>query len=102
MFREQVGLAPKAVARILRFEGLCRRLGADPARWADIASECGYHDQAHLNGDFRQLPVPRQQTFWSVGSPVAAWSETSSHFSKTGALRARSFPLQALNRGESR
>jgi AraC-like DNA-binding protein len=54
-FREQVGLPPKTVARLLRFERVRRLVAAQPARWADIAYECGYADQSHLNRDFRDL-----------------------------------------------
>ena len=54
-FREQVGLAPKTVARLIRFVAVRRRIERAPARWADIAYECGYADQPHLNRDFREL-----------------------------------------------
>lgn len=54
-FREQVGRPPKTVARLLRFERVQRLLAADPLSWADIAYECGYCDQSHLNRDFREL-----------------------------------------------
>jgi AraC-like DNA-binding protein len=54
-FREQVGQPPKAVARLLRFKRVLRLLDAEPRRWADIAFECGYCDQSHLNRDFRDL-----------------------------------------------
>ena len=54
-FREQVGLPPKTVARLLRFRHLCRRLDADPLRWAEIAYDCGYTDQSHLIREFRRL-----------------------------------------------
>lgn len=54
-FRAQVGLPPKTFARLLRFE-LARRLMTErPARWADLAAECGYADQSHLNREFREL-----------------------------------------------
>jgi AraC-like DNA-binding protein len=55
-FREQIGLPPKTIGRVLRFErvaGLLRE--RDDPRLAEIAWECGYYDQAHLNRDFRQL-----------------------------------------------
>lgn len=54
-FRRQVGLPPKTVARLLRFHGVRTRIAAAPARWADIALEAGYADQAHLNREFREL-----------------------------------------------
>ena len=54
-FREQVGLPPKSVARLIRFGAVRRRIERTPSRWADIAHECGYADQSHLNRDFREL-----------------------------------------------
>jgi AraC-like DNA-binding protein len=55
-FREQVGLPPKTVARILRFEELLRRLpAAGRGRTAAVAAACGYYDQAHMNRDFREF-----------------------------------------------
>ncbi|HEX6360738.1 helix-turn-helix domain-containing protein [Actinophytocola sp.] len=53
-FHAQVGLPPKTVARIMRFEELLRRLtGAQ--RFAEVAAACGYYDQAHMNRDFREF-----------------------------------------------
>lgn len=55
-FREQVGLPPKTVARILRFNRAASALdGAEARRWTQIALECGYYDQAHLIRDFREF-----------------------------------------------
>lgn len=55
-FREQVGLSPKLVGRIMRFNRVVSLLKLDAgARWSRIAHECGYHDQSHLNHDFRQF-----------------------------------------------
>jgi len=53
-FRADVGLPPKAVARILRFERVTELLRASSGpSLADAAFDCGYADQAHLNRDFR-------------------------------------------------
>ena len=54
-FREQVGLPPKAVARVVRFDRAVELLGRNGADLADVAFECGYYDQAHLNRDFREF-----------------------------------------------
>src|SRR5919198_1631691 len=55
-FRQQVGLRPKTAARLVRFEGVWRRLDQRrPLDWATIAAEAGYADQAHLVRDFRQF-----------------------------------------------
>jgi AraC-like DNA-binding protein len=55
-FREQVGLPPKTIGRVLRFERVSRLLRETPVpRLAEVAFECGYYDQAHLNRDFREF-----------------------------------------------
>jgi AraC-like DNA-binding protein len=55
-FREQIGLPPKTIGRVLRFERVSRLLRQTPApRLAEIALDCGYYDQAHLNRDFREF-----------------------------------------------
>jgi AraC-like DNA-binding protein len=54
-FREQVGMAPKGVARVLRFDRAAHTLRSSGRELADVAYECGYFDQAHMNRDFREL-----------------------------------------------
>jgi AraC-like DNA-binding protein len=51
-FRAEVGMAPKALARLLRFERAVERLRGGE-ELAMIALGCGYYDQAHFNRDFR-------------------------------------------------
>jgi AraC-like DNA-binding protein len=54
LFREQVGFPPKVWARLQRFQGAVRQLRAGvDVRWADIAQQCGFYDQAHLANEFR-------------------------------------------------
>jgi len=56
LFRRDVGIAPKLLARIVRFDGLIQRIRAGAAgTWADLALEFGYYDQAHLVRDVRQF-----------------------------------------------
>lgn len=63
-FGVEIGVSPKAAAKIGRFDRARRRLQAAPDAWrlADLAAECGYYDQAHLARDFRDLAgaSPRQ------------------------------------------
>ena len=55
-FREQVGVAPKTFARLVRFDRAVASVRSPSGRsLAEIAFECGYFDQAHMNRDFRQL-----------------------------------------------
>ncbi|MEX2272439.1 MAG: helix-turn-helix transcriptional regulator [Vicinamibacterales bacterium] len=56
-FLQQVGLTPKRLARIARFQHALHLLdhpGRAP-RGADAAAECGYADQAHFVRDFKSL-----------------------------------------------
>lgn len=56
-FHRQVGVPPRTVARVARFNTLLRRLDLAPAPvgWGDLVATCGYYDQAHLDRDFRQF-----------------------------------------------
>jgi AraC-like DNA-binding protein len=79
-FRACVGFPPKTIARLMRFnravrsfDRIVRTTADEPAGtpyieacdrenelagavpWADIASDCGYFDQAHFIRDFREF-----------------------------------------------
>jgi AraC-like DNA-binding protein len=52
-FREHTGLPPKVFARILRFQRAAALMARpDGPSLCEIALDCGYYDQAHLNRDF--------------------------------------------------
>ena len=54
LFLRQVGLSPKALARVHRFRGAMVLLqGAGQVPWAELAAHCGYYDQSHLANEFR-------------------------------------------------
>lgn len=56
-FRQEVGLAPKATARLVRFD-LAKRMLSNSRRrvgLATVAAEAGYADQAHFTREFRDL-----------------------------------------------
>ena len=53
LFREQVGLTPKAYARVVRFMAAAARLTEDPlVPLADVSSDGGYFDQSHMIREF--------------------------------------------------
>lgn len=59
-FREQVGMPPKTVARILRFQRAISLSNASARpSWAEIAAVCGYSDQSHLIRDFKAFAGSR-------------------------------------------
>jgi len=54
VFREEVGLSPKAWCRVRRFQRAVQQLhsGRD-VPWAQVALDCGYYDQSHFANEFR-------------------------------------------------
>jgi len=53
-FLEQIGLSPKTLARLVRFEHAIDRVRARRAlTLAEVAADAGFFDQAHFNRDFR-------------------------------------------------
>ncbi len=55
-FLEQVGVAPKLYARIVRFNAaLDRKLACPDRTWTEIAHELNYYDQMHMVHDFQGL-----------------------------------------------
>lgn len=54
VFSEQVGLTPKLFCRVRRFQEVLQQVGmSNDVEWADVASSCGYFDQAHFIHDFQ-------------------------------------------------
>ena len=60
-FRDEIGLPPKAVARLLRFEHARELAGTMP--WGELAFECGFSDQSHLIAEFRRITGRTPETF---------------------------------------
>lgn len=56
LFRDRIGVPPKLLARLVRFDRLMQELrsGAS-ATWVDLAAKLGYYDQAHLIRDVKQF-----------------------------------------------
>jgi AraC-like DNA-binding protein len=56
IFTERVGLGPKSLHRVLRFQAVIRALdGGTGGAWSTLAVRAGYYDQAHLIWDFREF-----------------------------------------------
>jgi AraC-like DNA-binding protein len=56
LFQRQVGLSAKGLGRVLRFGHALDVLDARGMQdLVNLAQDCGYYDQSHLNRDFREL-----------------------------------------------
>lgn len=80
-FRNDLGIAPKTVARIARFEKACALLRDCPSSIAEVAAECGYADQAHMSRDWNALASCPPRTWIREELPfiqdyeLAAWED---------------------------
>lgn len=54
-FLREIGIGPKLLGRIIRFQQVFRAVEVGNSAWSAIALECGYYDQAHLIRDFNQF-----------------------------------------------
>lgn len=63
-FRAELGVGPKTIARVMRFERACR-LARAGGGWASVAVDSGYADQAHLTREFAAL----------AGESPRAWAQ---------------------------
>ena len=76
LFRDHVGVPPKLLSRIVRFDRLMGYLkGGGDGTWADLAVRFGYYDQAHLVRDARQFtgttPTVARAMLLTMGEPAA-------------------------------
>jgi AraC-like DNA-binding protein len=65
LFREDVGVGPKLWCHIQRFQRATSNLhNGLEVRWAELALECGYYDQAHFANDFRAFSGINPTTYY--------------------------------------
>jgi AraC-like DNA-binding protein len=69
-FLREVGVGPKLLGRIIRFQQVFRAVEKCNSAWADIAVECGYYDQAHLIRDFNQFAQQTPAVLFASQSPL--------------------------------
>jgi AraC-like DNA-binding protein len=58
LFDQRVGMKPKQLDRVLRFQRVIQALGTTKPKdvdWVAIAIDCGYYDQAHFINDFQSF-----------------------------------------------
>jgi AraC-like DNA-binding protein len=65
-FLATVGMAPKQFVRVVRFARLWQAASMSPPdKWADVAAEHGYADQAHMVREFRAFGVDPPTHFFT-------------------------------------
>ncbi|MDH3591208.1 MAG: helix-turn-helix domain-containing protein [Planctomycetota bacterium] len=72
LFRDEVGLTPKQLARIARFQRVFRMVeSTERLDWAGAALACGYADQSHLIREFRRLAGLTPDRYFKTEHPLA-------------------------------
>ncbi len=74
LFRVSLGVAPKTLVRVVRFQRALTRLRQDPGcTMSEVAAEYGYADHAHFAREHRRFAgvPPRQQVgYFPAGTPT--------------------------------
>jgi AraC-like DNA-binding protein len=75
-FRDEVGLPPKILARVLRFQRALAEFNSQAiADFSLLAADCGYSDQAHMIRDFKDFSGLTPLELARVYSPDAGTVE---------------------------
>jgi AraC-like DNA-binding protein len=69
-FLADVGVAPKAFARLVRLQSALRRIAGGEAL-VDVAHACGYYDQPHMTRDFARLADTSPAAWRQYGGSLA-------------------------------
>jgi AraC-like DNA-binding protein len=72
-FLREIGVGPKLLGRIIRFQQVFRAVEQCNSAWAEVAIECGYYDQAHLIRDFNQFARQTSAVLFSNQSAFTEW-----------------------------
>jgi len=54
-FLDEVGVTPKRLARISRFQRVFQAMEQSSVGWTQVAMDCGYYDSSHLVRDFHEF-----------------------------------------------
>ncbi len=70
LFADEVGLTPKLFCRVSRFQKMIQLAHArEEIRWAEMALDCGYYDQAHFVHDFQSFAGITPSTYMKQKTP---------------------------------
>ncbi|MCA9911774.1 MAG: AraC family transcriptional regulator [Anaerolineae bacterium] len=85
-FKKIVGVTPKSLARIYRFQQVLRHVNPTQAvDWAAVAHHCHYHDQSHFNKDFTAFTGETPTNYVKLLQPYIENSgNESAHFVPIG------------------
>lgn len=70
MFRRHVGLSPKQLFKMIRFQSTFQYLHEGGSALTDIAHRCGYYDQAHFAHDFKALAGVAPSIYRRMDTPL--------------------------------
>ena len=71
VFSNYVGASPKQFLKTIRFQNaICQQSFANNSL-AQVACECGYYDQSHMNRDFAILAGMSPKNYMKVGEPFS-------------------------------
>jgi AraC-like DNA-binding protein len=89
-FRDQIGLAPKLYARVVRFRRAATLLqkGAEPL--VEVALATGYYDQPHMNAEFRELSGLSPREFLAARYPTGDGNTVGDSYLERGKSAAAS------------
>src|SRR5262245_33664755 len=89
-FRDQIGLAPKLYARVVRFRRAAALLqkGAEPL--VEVALTAGYYDQPHMNAEFRELSGLSPGEFLAARYPTGDGNTVGDSYLERGKSAAAS------------
>ena len=93
-FRSEVGLSPKQLAKIFRFQAAVKALNAHTDRnLTEIAMELGYYDQSHFVHDFKAFSGMTPKKYCSM-------LQNTQYFAKDANFRAEE-KLAGISKKES-
>jgi AraC-like DNA-binding protein len=84
-FDDAVGVSPKSLASVVRFQRVLRAIEHGTPGWRHIAAACGYYDQAHLIRDFKRYTGTTPRAFATTELPFSEHFLPMSDSYNTGA-----------------